>query len=85
MKLVPPFVARRFFAVGGGGQGQRQTREAEKEEMIAEVEKILDLFEDSYMNRHLIFRILELVFVRILPELGEQGVGELMEARGVTL
>jgi len=37
--------------------------------------------DDAYLNKHLIFQILELVIVRLVPELGEQGVRELIEER----
>ena len=52
-----------------------------REKMVAEVEGILDVFGDSYMNKHLVFGIVELVLVRLVPELGENGVGELMAMR----
>lgn len=51
----------------------------DKEAMINEVEAILDIFGDSYCNKHLIYGILELVVVRLIPEVGEKGVKELME------
>lgn len=44
---------------------------------------ILDLFADEYCNKHLVYAIIELVLVRLLPELGERSVAELMEDRGV--
>ena len=53
----------------------------EKERMIKEVEHILDVFSDSYSNRHVVYGILELVIMRLFPEMGEMGVKELMEAR----
>lgn len=49
--------------------------------MLAEVEEILETFGDSYMNKSLIFGIVELCIVRLLPELGEMSVRELMEMR----
>jgi hypothetical protein len=44
---------------------------------------ILALFADEYCNKHLVFAIIELVLVRLLPELRERSVGELLEDRGV--
>lgn len=44
---------------------------------------ILDTFANTYCNKHLIFSIIETVLVRLLPELSEQSVTELMEERGV--
>ncbi|RMJ21863.1 hypothetical protein PHISP_07272 [Aspergillus sp. HF37] len=44
---------------------------------------ILALFADEYCNKHLVFAIIELVLVRLLPELRERSVGELLEDRGL--
>lgn len=49
--------------------------------MLAEVEEVLEIFSDSYMNKHLVFGIVELCIVRLLPEVGEMSVRELMETR----
>lgn len=46
---------------------------------------LLDPFSDAYCNRHLIFSIIETVLVRLLPELSERPITELMEERGVVL
>ena len=51
------------------------------EDAIQEVERILDLFEDQYMNKHLIFGIVEAIVVKILPELATKGPAELMAER----
>ena len=94
--LIPPIIARRFFAVSvasepawstakSEAQDHEKTREGdidpEREQMLIEIEDVLDIFADSYMNKHLIFGILELCVVRLMPEVGEMGVMELMEAR----
>ncbi|KAJ9298520.1 hypothetical protein DTO271G3_3487 [Paecilomyces variotii] len=47
--------------------------------------EILDLFSDAYCNRHLMFSIVEAILAKLLPELLERDVAELMEDRGVTL
>lgn len=44
---------------------------------------ILDPFADTYCNKHLIFSIIETVLVRLLPELSEHSLTELMEERGM--
>lgn len=49
--------------------------------MRGEVEGILNVLGDSYLNKHLVFGIVELVVVRLVPEMGEMGVSELMEMR----
>ncbi|KAI0099643.1 PXA domain-containing protein [Nemania sp. FL0031] len=49
---------------------------------LSEIEAdIVDIFSDAYCNKHLIYSILELVLVRLVPELAEKGVGELWEER----
>ncbi|KAF3024320.1 hypothetical protein E8E14_013833 [Neopestalotiopsis sp. 37M] len=54
-----------------------------KEEIIlSEIESgILDVFSDEYCNKHLIYGMLELILVRLMPELSEKGIIELWEER----
>ena len=54
-----------------------------EEEVVREVEGELNVWGDGYLNRHVAYAVLELVLVRVLPELGEKGVKGLMEGRGV--
>ncbi|KAI4278228.1 MAG: hypothetical protein LQ337_001169 [Flavoplaca oasis] len=54
-----------------------------RQQIVREVEEELDVWGDAYLNKHLAYQVLELVILRVLPELGEKGVKELMEARGV--
>ncbi|KAB5558647.1 PXA domain-containing protein [Coniochaeta sp. 2T2.1] len=42
---------------------------------------VLDVFGDAYCNKHLMYAIVELVLVRLMPELAEKGVIELLEDR----
>lgn len=49
--------------------------------MVAEVKTELEVWEDGYLNRHLAYQVLELVLVRVLPEMGEKGVRGLMDGR----
>ncbi|KAJ5636559.1 uncharacterized protein N7484_009872 [Penicillium longicatenatum] len=44
---------------------------------------LLDPFSDEYCNKHLVYSIIETVFARILPELAEHSVADLMEDRGI--
>ncbi|KAH8692852.1 hypothetical protein BGW36DRAFT_29187 [Talaromyces proteolyticus] len=46
---------------------------------------LLDPFSDAYCNKHLIFSVIETVLVKLLPELAEKGVMDLMEERGVAV
>jgi hypothetical protein len=42
------------------------------DEAVAEVETELEVWADGYLNRHLAYQILELVLVRVLPEMSER-------------
>jgi hypothetical protein len=54
-----------------------------EDEMLRQVEEILDVFGDVYCNKHLVYNILELVIVRLVPELRESTPSELLSERGV--
>jgi len=50
--------------------------------VLREIDRsVLDVFSDAYCNKHLIYGIVELVLVRLMPELAERGVGELWAER----
>ena len=51
------------------------------EDWVKEVKEELDVWGDAYLNKHLGYAVLELVVVRLLPELGEQRVEELLKGR----
>ncbi|TVY54715.1 PXA domain protein 1 [Lachnellula cervina] len=51
------------------------------ERRVGEVEEVLDVFSDSYCNKHLLYGIVELIVVRLIPELDHKGVDELLEER----
>ncbi|KAL2259465.1 hypothetical protein VTK26DRAFT_6847 [Humicola hyalothermophila] len=54
------------------------------DEILDEIERgILDVFGDAYCNKHLVYAALELILVRLLPELAEKGVSELWAERVV--
>ncbi|EAQ90954.1 hypothetical protein CHGG_02889 [Chaetomium globosum CBS 148.51] len=66
----------------GGSHQDRDCDRRDDEEILVEIERgILDVFSDAYCNRHLVYAILELVLVRLLPELTEKGVLELWAER----
>lgn len=69
LSLVPSAVCKRFF----GGE--------ETEDWVREVEGELDVWGDEYLNKHLGYAVLELIVVRVLPELGEHRVEELVKER----
>jgi len=49
--------------------------------MQAQIETLLDCLGDIYLNKHLVFSILELTVMRLVPEMAEKGVVDLMEER----
>lgn len=48
---------------------------------VAEIEELLDIFGDAYCNRHLMYGIVELIVLRLIPELEHRAVSELWEER----
>lgn len=69
--LIPPKLSTIFFAA------------ADLDQQLAEVKETLSCLDDSYLNKHLIFQIVELIILRLVPELEAQGPRELMEERSV--
>lgn len=67
--LLPPKVAGAFLASNDKATQHQQ------------VEAILECLEDAYLNKHLIFQVLELVVLRLVPELEQQGIQDLIEER----
>ena len=49
--------------------------------MIDQVEDLLMVISDEYSNKHLMYSVLELLLVRLLPELNEKGAQELWDER----
>lgn len=60
--MVPKAIRSRYFAT------------QDKDLMRRDVESTLDLFADSYVNKHLIISAVELLVVRLFPELAEDSV-----------
>lgn len=72
--MLPPWIATRYFA------GLRAD-DAPKDELVEQAESLLDVLGDAYLNKHLLFGVLECVVVRLMPELGERGVKALLTER----
>jgi len=70
LELIPDRVQTVYFG-RSSGKGDR----------VQAIEAVLDVFSDGYCNRHLMYGVVELVLVRLMPELGEKGVCELWEER----
>ncbi|KAI8966851.1 PXA domain-containing protein [Daldinia sp. FL1419] len=89
--LTPETSKRQFGDTGvrpteAGGDKRADMCNGDEDEdenrMLSEIETgILDVFSDPYCNKHLVYGILELILVRLMPELTEKGVIELWEDR----
>ena len=44
-----------------------------------QVAEMLDCFEDPYINKHLLFAIVDLVFSRLFPEIQDQRISDLLK------
>jgi hypothetical protein len=51
------------------------------ERRVREVEEVLNIFDDSYCNKHLLYGVVELIVIRLIPELAEKGVATLLADR----
>ncbi|KAF1938571.1 hypothetical protein EJ02DRAFT_457758 [Clathrospora elynae] len=69
LNLLPPKLAAAFFA------------SYDRDTQIRQIEDNLSCLDDTYLNKHLIFQIVELIILRLFPELGERGVKELLGDR----
>jgi len=81
-----PLASRDPPAPSSDAQGLTVEGEADddgdEQRILGEIESgIVDVFGDAYCNKHLVYSILELVLVRLMPELAEKGVIELWEER----
>ncbi|KAH7328518.1 hypothetical protein B0I35DRAFT_403872 [Stachybotrys elegans] len=74
--LLPTQVGRLYF---GGRLWRRE--DPGDEAMVDEVEGLLMVLSDEYCNKHLMYGILELILVRLMPELSEKSVVELWDER----
>ncbi|OJD26714.1 hypothetical protein ACJ73_01905 [Blastomyces percursus] len=73
------------YESNAGGDDEKDNRENnEKEALLSAIEHdFLDIFADKYCNKHLMYSIIETVLVKLLPEISEHGIAELMAERGV--
>jgi hypothetical protein len=78
---APEVILRRLFAVGAGDSSSSNSPDAERERWRTEVSSILEVFGNSYMNKHLMYAIVELIVIRAFPEMAEKGVEALLAER----
>ncbi|OQE30440.1 hypothetical protein PENFLA_c003G05679 [Penicillium flavigenum] len=58
--------------------------DCEERHLVETIEDdFLDLFADEYCNKHLVWGIIETVLAKMLPEMAERSVEDLLEDRGV--
>lgn len=70
--LIPAYGAHKYFATD------------DEQAIINDVvENILEPLDDVYLNKHLVYAIVELILVRLIPELEEQPISDLLAERGV--
>ncbi|KAF2773103.1 hypothetical protein EJ03DRAFT_387375 [Teratosphaeria nubilosa] len=62
VEVIPEAVKRPYFAT------------KDEDEIKKDVERTLDLFADAYINKHLLAAALELIIVRLFPELAEPDI-----------
>jgi hypothetical protein len=75
----PVMTRARPEEAGGGGEEAAATEEVR---ILTDIETgLLDVFGDAYCNKHLVYSILELVLVRLMPEMADKSVTELWEER----
>lgn len=90
--LLPQTVGRLYFggrlsrqtaaeAGAHAGAGEKRRDDDDHDVIVDGIEALLMILSDEYCNKHLMYGILELVMVRLLPELAEKGVVELMDER----
>ncbi|KAJ5973650.1 hypothetical protein N7481_010860 [Penicillium waksmanii] len=64
-------------------EGEQDSVDLEELYLLETIEDdLLDLFADEYCNKHLIYSIIETVLSKVLPEMTERSVLDLMEDRG---
>ncbi|KAK4999378.1 hypothetical protein LTR66_001575 [Elasticomyces elasticus] len=73
VRAMPAFVRSRFFATEDEGR------------MRDDAAAMLMVFDDSYLNKHFVFALVELVVTRLFPEMEERGVTELLAERQADL
>ncbi|KAI9812147.1 MAG: hypothetical protein M1827_004813 [Pycnora praestabilis] len=82
LSLLPSAVSNVYFGGTPITNDHDGGREGEAEETKRkEVEELLDVLGDAYCNKHLVYGIVELVLVRLMPELGRESPSHLTEAR----
>ncbi|KAM3564050.1 hypothetical protein MY1884_000948 [Beauveria asiatica] len=77
--LLPTGVAKVYLGSKSGDSPEAAA--AQEDDMVHGMAHLLMVLNDGYCNKHLMYSVLELILVRLMPELSEKGVCELWEER----
>ncbi|KAM3453501.1 hypothetical protein MY3296_003732 [Beauveria thailandica] len=77
--LLPTGVAKVYLGSKSGDSPEAAA--AQEDDMVDGMAHLLMVLNDEYCNKHLMYSVLELILVRLMPELSERGVCELWEER----
>ncbi|KAK2590224.1 hypothetical protein QQS21_012100 [Conoideocrella luteorostrata] len=79
--LMPASIGRMFFGGGLWAAIGNADPDKEEDEGLDELEGLVGVLDDEYCNKHLMYSVLELILVRLMPELEESSVEELLQER----
>lgn len=80
LNLLPNSVAKVYFG-GKSDASDGADAGAQHDGVVKDMEGLIMVLNDEYCNKHLMYSVLEIILVRLMPELSEKGVGELWEDR----
>lgn len=82
LALVPRHLVRVYFGHDDQATGSDKDRQqASTPPSLQAAQDLLAIINDEYCNKHLLYGILELVLVRLMPELADKGVVDLGRER----
>jgi len=79
-ECIPPIVRGIYFPPSTAS-ATHSDADAEKDEAMTQIEALLDVLGDAYLNKHLVFALLDHVVCRLFPEMKDVGVEDLVRDR----
>lgn len=91
LDALPPIVRLKLFGSGSsnasdgvadGASGSRDSAAgaaASDAAMQGQVEDMLDVFGNAYLNKHMLFALVDLVFARLFPEIQRQSISAILD------
>ncbi|KAL7267465.1 hypothetical protein RUND412_009949 [Rhizina undulata] len=79
LDAIPEVVKKMYFGSASGSDGGMEIGREERLRVVGR--EYLDVFGNHRINRHLVLNLLDLIVGRVLPELLDEGPGELRGAR----